>query len=93
VQAAPTGPLFPDASSESGFRPNENVTRLAAAVALVRAAGLRSEADSRAGIPLAFLDSASIPSQLRGYVSVAVSLGLLQGDTLFGHRQHSLVPI
>jgi hypothetical protein len=59
------------------------VTRLAAAVALVRAAGLRSEAEAKAGTPLAFLDASTIPYDLRGYVSVAVSNGLLKADSSF----------
>ena len=65
------------------FRPNDNVTRLAAAVALVRAAGLRSEAEAKAGTPLPFLDASGSPVNLRGYVSVAISGGLLQADTNF----------
>lgn len=83
VQAAPGGALFTDALPGTYFRPNESVTRLAATVALVRAAGLRTEAESRSATPLAFLDSRNIPSELRGYVSVAISRGLMQGDTLF----------
>ncbi len=65
------------------FRPTDTVTRLVAAVALVRAAGLRSEADAKANIPLFYLDAASIPAGLRGYVSVAVSRGLLTADLFF----------
>ena len=57
VQASPTGALFIDVSTGGQFRPNDSVTRLAAAVALVRVAGLRSEAEAKAGIPLAFLDA------------------------------------
>jgi serine protease AprX len=83
VQASPTGALFIDASKGGSFRPNDGVTRLAAAVALVRAAGLRSEAEAKAGTPLAFLDVSGISSELRGYVSVAVSKGLMQGDSTF----------
>jgi hypothetical protein len=83
VQASPTGALFIDVNKGGQFRPNDTVTRLAAAVALVRAAGLRSEAESKAGTPLAFLDASGIPSEIRGYVSVAVSNGLLQADTTF----------
>lgn len=82
AQASPTGALFLDVP-RGLFRPYENVTRLAAAVALVRAAGLRSEAEAKSGCPLAFLDASGIPSELRGYVSVAISTGLLQGDTSF----------
>lgn len=83
VQASPTGALFIDAPKGGRFRPTENVTRLVAAVALVRAAGFRSEAEAKAGTPLAFLDALNIPSELRGYVSVAVSKGLLQSDSTF----------
>lgn len=83
VQASPNGPLFVDAAAGSRFRPNDNVSRLTAAIALVRAAGLRSEAEAKAGTPLAFLDAASIPNEFRGYVSVATSRGLIQSDTLF----------
>ncbi len=83
VQAAPMGALFTDVSAGGYFRPNEGVTRLAATIALVRAAGLRADAESRTGTPLAFLDARHIPSELRGYVSVAVSRGLVQADTLF----------
>jgi serine protease AprX len=82
VQASPTGALFIDAAN-GRFRPRENASRLVAAVALIRAAGLRSEAESKGGIPLAFLDNAGIPSQLKGYVSVAVSSGLLTGGQMF----------
>jgi len=49
----------------------------------VRAAGLRSEAEARAGIPLALLDGQNIPSEFRGYVSVAMSEGLLPANTVF----------
>jgi serine protease AprX len=83
VQASPTGSLFIDAQKGAQFRPNDNATRLAAAVALVRAAGLRSDAEARAGTPLPFLDAAGIPSELKGYVAVAVSAGLLQADSNF----------
>lgn len=82
AQASTTGPLFIDATN-SQFRPSENVTRLAAAIALVRATGLRAEAEAKAGAPLAYVDAMSIPSQLRGYVSVAISKGLLQADGSF----------
>ena len=83
VQASPTGASFIDVTNGGQFRPFDNVNRLAAAVALVRAAGLRSEAEAKAGTPLAFLDALTIPSELRGYVSVAVSKGLLQADSAF----------
>lgn len=83
VQSSPTGALFIDVVNEGRFRPHDNVNRLTAAVALVRAAGLRSEAESMTGAPLPFLDASHIPSELRGYVSVAVSKGLIQADSSF----------
>lgn len=83
AQASPTGSLFLDAVPGGRFRPNDSVTRLSAAVAFVRAAGLRSEAEAKANTPLGFLDALTIPTELRGYVAVAVSRGFLQADTLF----------
>jgi len=83
VQASPNGSLFIDATKGDQFRPYDGVTRLTAAVALVRAVGLRSDAEAKAGTPLPYLDAAGIPSQLKGYVAVAVSAGLLQADTNF----------
>jgi len=83
AQASPTGALFTDVNAAGRFRPAEAVTRLVAAIALVRAAGLREEAEAKANLPLAFLDAATIPGDLRGYVSVAVSRGFIQSDTLF----------
>src|SRR5678816_611653 len=60
VQSVESGAIFPDVVTGSQFRPYEGVTRISAAVALVRAAGLRSEAEAKAGTPLAFLDAASV---------------------------------
>jgi serine protease AprX len=83
VQSSPTGSLFIDAQKGGQFRPSASVTRLAAVVALVRAAGLRSDAEAKAGSPLPFLDASGIPNELKGYVAVAISTGLLQADTNF----------
>jgi serine protease AprX len=83
AQASPAGALFIDVTPGGQFRPNNGVTRLTATIALVRAAGLRSQAEASAGTTLSFLDALSIPSQWRGYVAVAVSRGLIQADTLF----------
>lgn len=77
AQAAGDGPLFTDAAKGGRFYPDAPVTRLAATIALVRAAGWRAEAEKRAGAPLSFPDAASIPLPLRGYVSVAVERGLI----------------
>jgi len=75
--------LFPDAVRGGTFRPDDAVTRLTAAVVLVRAAGLRAEAESKAGATLPYTDAAYIPYALRGYVQVAVSRGLLTSGQQF----------
>ncbi|HEV8368410.1 MAG TPA: S8 family serine peptidase [Pyrinomonadaceae bacterium] len=83
VQASPTGALFTDVTAGGSFRPADNVTRLVAAVAIVRASGLRAEAEAKSNTPLTFLDASSIPTALRGYVYVAVTRGFIQADTYF----------
>ena len=80
VQSAPGGPLFTDAPLGGCFRPDGRATRLTAAIALVRAAGLRSLAESLAGTSLPVSDAYSIPSSLRGYVKVALDRGLMTAD-------------
>jgi serine protease AprX len=80
VQAAPGGALFADAAPGARFRPDDAAERLAAAVALVRAAGLRAEAEARAGALLNVADAGAIPSGLRGYVAVALERGLLNAE-------------
>jgi len=80
VQSAPGGPLFTDASPGGPFRPDDRATRLTTAIALVRAAGLRSQAESLAGTSLPVSDAYTIPSTLRGYVKVALDRGLMTAD-------------
>jgi hypothetical protein len=77
AQAAPGGPVFTDVRPGAPFRPDDMADRLTATVALVRAAGLRAEAEARAGAFLNVTDAESIPSALRGYVAVALERGLL----------------
>jgi serine protease AprX len=77
AQAAPGGALFTGAVRGGRFRPDDAVTRLEAAVAMVRAAGLQAEAKAKAGAPLGVTDAASIPASLRGFVVVALERGLL----------------
>jgi serine protease AprX len=78
AQYAPQGALFSDVERGGSFSPNNAVGRLTAAVALVRAAGLQAEAESAQGLPLTTIfDASLIPSAMRGYVSVAISRGLL----------------
>jgi serine protease AprX len=77
AQASPTGSLFPGINAGGPFQPDATVDRLTAVVALVRAAGLRHQAES-GGYTLTYLDAASIPASLRGYVAVAVQNGLIK---------------
>ena len=77
AQASANGSLFPDASPGGPFQPDLSVDRLTAVIALVRAAGLRSQAESGTST-LTYTDAASIPSSLRGYVAVAVQNGLIR---------------
>jgi serine protease AprX len=76
AQASPNGALFPGATAGGNFNSDGAVDRLTAAVALVRAAGLRQQAES-GSYALTYTDAASIPSSLRGYVAVAVQNGLI----------------
>ena len=78
VQAAPGGPYFAGVSPGGSFAPNGVADRLTAAIALVRAAGLRGEAEARAGAALNLADAASIPPDWAGYVAVALERGLLR---------------
>lgn len=80
VQSAPGGALFTDATPGGPFRPDDRASRLTATIALVRAAGLRSEAESRAGASLPVSDATAIPYSLRGYVWVALNRGLMSAD-------------
>ena len=83
AQAAPSGALFTDVVEGGTFRPTDGVTRLVAAIALVRAAGLRQEAENTIVTPLTFLDVWSIPAQYRGYAALAVQKGLIQSGSFF----------
>ena len=74
VYKFPGGQLFFDVTNGGAFRPNSSVTKLVAAVALVKAANLQSLA---ASTPLTAFDAAQIPAELRGYVAVALRKGLL----------------
>ncbi|MCA1619509.1 MAG: S8 family serine peptidase [Acidobacteria bacterium] len=75
--------LFPDAPRGGPFLPDERATRLTATVVLVRAAGLGTEAESKAGAFLGYTDAASIPWELRGYVQVALQKGLISSSMRF----------
>src|SRR5205814_444482 len=77
AQASSSGALFPSVVTGGAFQPDAIVDRLTAVVALVRAAGLRQQAESGT-YTLTYTDAASIPSSLRGYVAVAVQNGLIK---------------
>jgi serine protease AprX len=93
VQAAPGGALFADATPGARFRPDDMVDRLTAAVALVRAQGLRGEAEAKAGTSLTVADAGAIPSELRGYVAVALERGLLTAEGGLFRPQSTLTRI
>jgi len=77
AQAAPNGALFPSATPGGPFLPDSGVDRLTAVIALVRASGLRQQAES-GSYTLTYVDAGSIPASLRGYVAVAVQNGLIK---------------
>ncbi len=76
AQASPGGALFPTVTGVS-FQPDATVDRLSAAIALVRAAGLRQQAES-GSYTLTVTDALSIPAAWRGYVAVAIQNGLIK---------------
>src|SRR5216683_1460898 len=86
AQASPNGSLFPNVTPGGPFQPDGSVDRLTAVIALVRAAGLRTQAESGT-YTLTYTDAASIPANLRGYVAVAVQNGLIRTTGKIG-RAH-----
>jgi serine protease AprX len=79
VQSNPGGKLIYDADSGSRFSPYNAATKLAVAIALVKAAKLDGAAASST-LPLSVTDAALIPAQWRGYVAVALQKGFLSLD-------------
>jgi serine protease AprX len=79
TQANPSGALFYDATPGGNFYPHNGVTKLAAAIAFVKAAGLNSQAAS-ASLPQTVADASSIPAAWRGYVAVALQRGFVSLD-------------
>ena len=79
TQAFPSGFLFYDATPGRNFYPYNGATKLAAAIAFVKAAGLNSQAAS-ASLPLTVSDASSIPASWRGYVAVALQRGFVSLD-------------
>jgi hypothetical protein len=79
TQAFPSGALFYDATTGKRFYPYNGATKLAAAIAFVKAAGLNCQAAS-ASLPLTVSDASSIPAAWRGYVAVALQRGFVSLD-------------
>jgi len=79
TQAFPSGSLFYDATPGRNFYPYNGATKLAAAIAFVKAAGLSSQAATTC-LPLTVSDALSIPFAWRGYVAVALQRGFLSLD-------------
>jgi hypothetical protein len=79
TQAFPSGSAFYDATPGGKFNRYNEATKLAAAIAFVKAAGLSSQAAS-ASLPLTVSDASSIPAAWRGYVAIALQRGFLSLD-------------
>jgi len=79
TQAFPSGSLFYDAKTGRNFYPYNGATKLAAAIAFVKAVGLSSQTAS-ASLPLKVSDASSIPAAWRGYVAVALQRGFISLD-------------
>jgi len=90
VQANPSGRMIYDAAAGSRFYPYNQTSKLVAAVAYVRAAGLESSA-ATATLPLSVADGLVIPQQLRGFAAVALQRGFLSLDA--GGRFNPARPI
>ncbi|TBR11426.1 MAG: peptidase S8 [Lysobacter sp.] len=82
------------------FRPDDSVTRVSLAYSLVQSLGLQSQAQSLTG-PLTALydgkrvpvqDAASIPDSLRGYVQLALDLGIINARFAITQGPYDLQP-
>ena len=79
IQSNPSGALIVDAMAGANFYPNTATTKLAAAIAFVKAAGLGSSAVSATLSPTV-TDGSTIPAQYRGFVAVALQQGFVSLD-------------
>ncbi|GAB6275131.1 MAG: hypothetical protein STSR0004_19960 [Peptococcaceae bacterium] len=61
------------------FRPNDFITRQEITAIMIRAMGKESEALAKAQEKIDLADAAQISSWARGYVALAVTIGLLEG--------------
>jgi len=77
VAGARARQVIVDPQNAKNFGPGHDVDRIDFTVALVRGAGLEAEAKARAGESLGLVDAKLIPSNLNGYVAVALERGLI----------------
>jgi hypothetical protein len=76
VTHSPFGDLL--GSTGSRFYPQSSVSRMTVAIALIKALGLDADAQASAGINPGLVDWNQIPTEARGYVSLAVSRNLMR---------------
>ena len=76
VTHSPFGDLL--GSTGSRFYPQSSVSRMTVAIALIKALGLDADAQAAGGINPGLVDWNQIPTEARGYVSLAVSRNLMR---------------
>jgi hypothetical protein len=86
VAHSPAGDLLN--TDGSRFNPNAQIDRLTVAIALIKAMGLDADAQSASAANPGLLDWTGIPVAARGYVSVAVTRGLM-APTVAGYFRPS----
>lgn len=92
VQSHPSGKLFYDVNNGTKFNVYNSTSKLVAAVAYVKAAGLDAQA-ATATLPFSVADAASIPTQWRGYVAVALQRGFISLDGNQFNKDRSITRI
>jgi hypothetical protein len=73
------------------FNPEQDATRLDAAVMLVKAMGMQAEAQAKINVQLDFKDASQIPADMVGYVAVAVDHKIITGYDDSTFRPHQAV--
>jgi hypothetical protein len=76
LTALQNGFLIYDGASLNPMKP---LTRLEAAVMMVKAAGLDADAQAKTGAELSFKDADKVPAKLAGYIAIAVEKGFVTG--------------
>ncbi len=78
LQAGYLRPLMQ--GSSHNFQPGTPATRVEVVATLLEAMGLGDQARDMAGSAIGFRDAKAVPVWARGYVALAVELGILTGD-------------